>query len=322
MKRLTLLLNVCLFLVLFGCEKTELLSPSSQVTNIELEMSGLNDLGDVFWYELWLTWQEGESNLSKSLGVFRIDGQGQCLPNRFNVKLGDLQRAVAFFITIEEDDLPGLRLLENTPGVIDTLSGPGPYKILAAKFITNKAHYSIGDEYLLNFDFASARGTYLLNAVSVEQTSPSASGIWFINKDEQGQLIAGLDLPDLPAGWSYQGWVVINSVSLSTGKFISNKGTDQTATYYNSAQGGYPFPGEDFITNPPQGLSFPLDLSGKEIYITLHPPLPENCPAPYSAKLFAATVPNGAQRMVVYELENQIGSFPSGRLEVSIDMFK
>jgi len=322
MKRLMLILYLCLVLALLSCEKTELLSPESRVTSIELEMNGFSDLGSNFWYEAWLAWQEGDVVRSKSLGIFKIDAQGQCTPNSFDVELGDLQRAQSFFITIEEDDLPGKRLVENTSGQTDTLTGPGPHKIFSGKLVTNSAYFSLGDEFLLNFNFATAWGTYLLNAVSVEQTAPSTSGIWFVNKDDQGQLIAGLDLPDLPAGWSYQGWVVINTVPVSTGKFVSSTGADKSAVYYNSAQGSYPFPGEDFLINPPQGLAFPVDLSGKDIYITLEPPLPENCPAPYSVKIFTATIPTGAQRMTVYDLENQAGSFPSGRLDIRIDMFK
>ena len=322
MKRLNVILYLCFILALLSCEKTELLSPASQVTSIELEMSGLNDLGGNFWYEGWFAWQDGEVVRSKSLGIFTIDAQGHCTPNRFNIELGDLQRVQSFFVTIEEDDLPGMRLEENTSGGMDTLNGPSTYKIFSAKLVTNTAYFSLGDEFLLNFDFASAQGSYLLNAVSVEQTSPSASGIWFVNKDDQGQLIAGLDLPDLPAGWSYQGWVVINTVPVSTGMFLSSAGADQSATYYNSAQGSYPFPGEDFLTNPPDGLSFPVDLSGKDVYITLQPPIPENCPAPYSARIFTATIPPDAQRMTIYDLENQAGSLPSGRLDIQIDLFK
>ena len=66
-------------------------------------------------------------------------------------------------------------------------------------------------------------------------------------------------LYDLPAGWKYEGWAVINGIPVSTGTFTNISDFDE-ADPYSSTMPGPPFPGEDFLINAPAGLTFPTDI--------------------------------------------------------------
>jgi len=83
-----------------------------------------------------------------------------------------------------------------------------------------------------------------------------------------GAPLPSLDLPTLPEGWEYEGWVVINGQPLSTGKFLKVDEAD-FATPYSGASPGPAYPGEDFLQNAPAGLTFPLDLSGSTAVISV-----------------------------------------------------
>lgn len=322
MKKNRLILCIWLGLALFSCQKEELLSPAEQITQIELELSGLRSLGNDYWYEAWLVWKEGETEKNQSIGIFSIDDQGHLTPNQFEVALGYLQQTIAFIVTIEEDDVPGKRFRLNNQSQIDTLLGPSSNKIFAAKLVTNKAYFSIGDEFLLNYDFATAQGNYLLATPSSESTSIKTSGLWFVDKDSADKIIAGLNLPELGAGWSYEGWIRINGTEVSTGKFMNSAVADDTVRYYDPGTKGYPFPGEDFLINAPGGLNFPIDLSGAEVFITIEPPHPPDCAAPYLLKVLSAMIPSNAESGVVYAMDNGVTTFPTGQIQIRTKIFK
>ena len=80
--------------------------------------------------------------------------------------------------------------------------------------------------------------------------SNELSGIWFLDLST-GSPTVGLDLPDLAGtDWTYEGWVVIDGVPVTTGRFDSADGFDDFDGY--SASDMYPpFPGEDFLIGLP-----------------------------------------------------------------------
>ena len=75
---------------------------------------------------------------------------------------------------------------------------------------------------------------------------------------------------------------------------------------------GPPFPGEDYVANAPDGLSFPTDLSGMVLVVSIEPN-PDNDPAPFMYKPLVVALPSGALDHVNYDLTNQVSStFPAG----------
>lgn len=135
------------------------------------------------------------------------------------------------------------------------------------------------------------------------------SGIWFLDISS-GSPAVGLNLPALPAGWRYEGWAVINGQPVSTGTFMNGNMADDAAPF-SGPNPGPPFPGEDFIMNAPQGLSFPTNLSGGIAVISVEP-YPDNSPTPFLLKPLVMPIPNPAAQHFTYNMNLNAGSFPTG----------
>lgn len=90
--------------------------------------------------------------------------------------------------------------------------------------------------------FDEAAGSFLLATPTNGPDSEELSGAWFLTSDEKAP---SLTLPELPPGWTYEGWAVIDDTHVSTGRF--------TAADNNMFSGDEPDPdrtGEDFL--PPR----------------------------------------------------------------------
>ena len=124
----------------------------------------------------------------------------------------------------------------------------------------------------------------------------------------------GLDLPQLPAGWAYEGWVVIDGTPVTTGRFTAVAGVDQSAPF-SGPDSGPPFPGEDFLNNAPQGLSFPTDLAGQVAVISIEP-TPDDSASPFALKPLVGEIPQDATDHVDYDLANQSLGFPTGTASI------
>ena len=88
----------------------------------------------------------------------------------------------------------------------------------------------------------------------------------------------------------------------------SNNGNDQNGVWFGIP--GAPVPGEDFFNNAPSGFSFPLDVRGRTVVISIEPS-PDNSPAPFAIK---PLVGNAVQETApsTHSLDVNIASFPAG----------
>ena len=113
----------------------------------------------------------------------------------------------------------------------------------------------------------------------------------------------------MPAGWAYEGWAVIDGVPVSTGTFTE---VDQADDFdgFSGQMAGPPFPGEDFIMNAPEGLSFPTDLSGGTAVISVEP-VPDNSANPFLLKPLVGQIPENAMDHLNYGM-NLNSNFPTG----------
>ena len=144
-------------------------------------------------------------------------------------------------------------------------------------------------------DFSEATGKYFL-ATPTDGNSDmnEESGLWFID-NSTGTKEAGLTLPTLAAGWKYEGWVVINSIAVSTGTFTNPAVADDnasTSTFKGTESDGPAFPGEDFLQNAPEnlGVDFPIDLRGKTVVVSVEPD-PDNSTNPFTLKPLLQLIP-------------------------------
>ena len=285
MRQINFLLTSILFVLIFS------FSANSQT--VTLNINGLEDLGANYQYEGWLI----VGGMPVTTGTFTVDVNGELSQTIFSVNSSDLINATKFVLTIEP--------------IPDPDPDPSSTHILAGDFIDFDAPLSVGDPAALGDDYSGIDGKYILATPTNGDNSDELSGIWFLDLSS-GSPEVGLTLPTLPDGWKYEGWAVINGTPVTSGTFLSVDGVDDDDPFSGSDASGPPFPGEDFVANAPSGLSFPTDLSGMTIVVSIEPS-PDNGPAPFLLKPLVGTVPAGAIDHTVYSLENQVStSFPSG----------
>ncbi len=273
------------FLIFFsGCKKDE-------TGNLVLNISGLEDLGADARYEGWLI----VDGSPVTTGIFAVDADGNLSQTSFPIENSDLESATKFVLTIEP--FP------------DADPAPTATHILGGDFSGNSAGITVDHETALGVSFSSSTGKYILATPTTTVTTDENSGVWFLDL-ASGMPAVGLDLPTLPAGWNYEGWAVIDGTPVTTGTFRSLTTVDDADTF-SGANPGPPFPGEDFVGNAPSGLSFPTNLAGGTMVISIEPAV-DNSPAPFGLKPLVGMVPTDAADHFTYDMDNNASSFPTG----------
>ena len=259
--------------------------------SLTLNLTGLENLGPDFAYEGWIM----VDGSPVSTGTFTVNDQGDLSQTSFDIASSNLDAATAFVLSIEP--------------VPDNDPAPAATKILSGAFSGTTA--TVNTEDFLG-DFSSTAANYILATPTTSDMTDELSGVWFLDPNG-GSPVAGLtDLPALADGWVYEGWAVINGSPVSTGTFSSASGADNGAPFSGADNAGPPFPGEDFIMNAPSGQTFPTDLSGAAIVVSIEP-VPDNSTAPFQLKPLFGTAPASAMPMTVYSINNQAATnFPGG----------
>ena len=238
--------------------------------NLTLDLAGLEALGDDYVYEGWII----VDGAPVSTGTF----SSVTFPQSFTVDAEQLSRATTFVLSIEP--------------AVDPDPAPAATKILAGDFSGSSASVnSIG----IVGDFSASSGTYILATPTDTDDTNEESGVWFLD-NSSGSAVAGLNLPTLTDGWKYEGWAVIDGTPVTTGTFLSGNVADDnaaTSMFKGDANNGPNYPGEDFLQNAPAGLTFPTDLKGMTIVISVEP-VPDNSPNPFTLKPLAHMVPANA----------------------------
>lgn len=265
-------------ITLQGCGDDDL-----QTARLSLDISGLEDLGPDYVYEGWVI----VNGAAITTGVFDVNADGVLSQVDFDIAEETLDNASTFVLTIEPSPDPD--------------PAPSAVHILAGDFDSDRANLTVSHGAALGDNFTSATGDYILatptdGAADTDETS----GVWWLDpSDGPGP---GLDLPALPEGWIYEGWAVIDGVPFSTGRFTEVSGSDDFSGFSGSA-GSPPFPGEDFLVNAPGGLSFPTDLTGQTVVISIEP-VPDNSTAPFTLKPLVGPVPDNAADHTVLTMNN------------------
>ena len=235
-----------------------------------------------------------------SFGKFSVDNMMSGGAMSFSVDM-DIAMADAIAITIEpegdSDDMPS--------GIV----------LISGELSNHAAKLS----FPVNFDESS--GTYILATPSNGAETDENSGIWFL--ELPAPPIPGLVLPELPSGWVYEGWAVYEGAPITSGRFTDTADFDMFDDF--SASMNYPpFPGEDYLENPPMGVSFPIDLGDgmSKAVISVEPDLMGVDPTgdgPFSIKPLIGDIPEGAQDHVNYDMQASTSTLPSGLALISRD---
>lgn len=226
--------------------------PDPTTLELELELTGVSAVGPDYVLEGWLITDDGPV----STGRFDI---GDDLVFDIDPSLAD---ANTFVLTIEpaEGDDPA----------------PSAVHILAGDRSEGSAPLTVSHPAALGTDFADAAGVYILETPTTADIADDyAQGIWFL--DPAAGPAAGLTLPELPEGWTYEGWVVGPDGPVSTGRFESVKGADSDGAGPTAGPASAPaFPGQDFIDPA-------VVLTDYKAVLTVEP-VPDTSAAPFDLK--------------------------------------
>lgn len=295
MKKHTLMTMVLLVVLFFaactsGDDDNNNSTPASNETNLNLNITGLEDLGSSYAYEGWII----VNGKAITTGIFNVDANGKLSQTSFPVNSDDLANASAFVLTIEPSP-------DNDPA-------PSAVHILAGDFSGSNSSLTVSHGSALGTDFTSAAGQYILATPTDGMNNNESSGVWWLDPSGPSST---LTLPTLPSGWRYEGWAVINGTPVTTGTFTSAMGADDAAPFSGSMMAP-PFPGEDFLQNAPNGLTFPVDLSGSPIVISVEP-FPDNSPAPFTLKPLLGNTPAMANvHTLLPMMNNATATNPTG----------
>lgn len=293
-------LAVASTLILASCNKEEMeetpntSNPVSSNKTITANITGLEDLGTDYVYEGWIM----VNGAPVSTGTFTVDANGAMSTSSFTVSEANALAATAFVLSIEP--------------TVDPDPAPSDVKILGGAITNNAGTLSIDHMAALGDDFSGASGDYIIATPTDGMGNNELSGVWFL--DPTGAPDPGLTLPTLPTGWAYEGWAVINGTPVSTGTFTDVAAADASAPF-SGMMSAPPFPGEDFLENAPAGLTFPTDLSGANIVISIEP-VPDNSPAPFLLKPLVGMTPATAMSGTPYSMGLNAASFPTGSISI------
>lgn len=321
--------NLCLWCLLSCHETNEVVEV--QQPRISLTVSRLPRLGQGEGnYELWAkfvifdrfdqTNAPQHDSTAVSLGKFNVTADGNGVvgldggPARFTIPADqDPQLMDIAFVSIQQ---------------ADTGDDPGP--ILLAGRVSGDASVGVAD---LDVSHPAAFGSPFANVTGdftiIAPTSPSDSnsGVWFV--DRQGSSIsAGLrNLPVLPEGWVYEGWVG-NYVTpepgpgffsyFSTGRFLRADSADLDGAGPGRGPGaGFSFPGQDFINATGSGTPVRPDLRFYVFMVTIEPD-PDNSPRPFPLILLSTPLPPAPLPQGQTLLMNNVSSssLPQGRIRI------
>lgn len=257
-------------------------------TALRLDVDDLEPLGSGFLYEGWLL-VDGQP---VSTGTFRVDGSGNAIPATVAVDSGAAKSASHFVVTIEPAN--------------DVDPGPSATHVLAGAFDTGSATLTIDAPQALGTDFAGAAGSYILETPSTGGTPMDYDqGIWWLMMTPDGPA-PSLDLPMLPEGWAYEGWVAGPDGPISTGRFLHPDMMDSDGAGMTAGpDGSPPFPGQDFISPP-------MVLTGGYAAVISVEPEPDDSPGPFALKPLVDMDIEDMGQGGAQEMGNHSGSAPSG----------
>lgn len=194
-----------------------------------------------------------------SLGKFNIDAnenvtdvQGRLIDNKL------------FTLTVNSSDLARAKIMISSGA---TAGGNQQVEFLAGGFDKERALMSFDTTFL-----SDVSGEYMLATPTDGSLVNERSGVWFGDVATNQSF---LNLPVLPEGWIYEGWVDIDGQMITSGRFLDGKKSDRFNGFSDNKAGAPAFPGEDFLKNPPvnvfPNLTYPIDIGGNKVMISVEP---------------------------------------------------
>ena len=288
-KHITGFIACIVLLLLLSCQDSK---TDTSFGRVELELDGLLYIGENHQYETWLITDAEEL----SLGTFTISQTGAISNRIYGDDAEKIRSASGIKITIEP--------------IADSDPEPSDIVILAGEFVNKGAKLTIDNAQIFDGDYSDVQGNYILNTPTDDDSTNELSGIWFI-LDTGFVTEPGLLLPELKPGWQYQGWISSGDRLFRTGSFRNPSIADDMAPYSQTIHPAPPFPGEDFLVNPPDTFSFPIDLSGETAWIGVEP-IDLGLDEPFPLIPLRADISENAVPGRQYSMNNNVENFPKG----------
>ncbi len=244
----------------------------------------------------------------QSFGKFNVDNLGKpealdgspIAAGRFETGF-DLDSSLYAFITIEP------------PG--DVNDSPSATRLMGGLVQDLEANLQVTNFEGLEDGLVLSVGTYILATPTDGPGTNETSGIWFVNLTG-GDRGRGLRIPIPLEGWRYEGWVLAEGATLSTG-VITDHSSDDLAAPYSGPNPTLGFPGEDFLHNPPPGVNFPLRLDGAFVIVTVEPDPDPDPDSRSTLELLRGRVPGEPAPDSTYFMNLSLESFPSASVTIS-----
>lgn len=261
-----------------------------------------------------------------SLGEFNVSEDGQSLialdgnTMRFEIPTDQNPQLIDdIILTIQEEEHTLGKIRHEEPG--PTFLGGKVHGDALVGIADLEASYT----HALGSTFSNVSGKYTI----IAPTSPadSNSGVWFI--EQQGTTtLAGLrNLPTLPEGWVYEGWIglpyYVDPGGLmfrhcSTGRFLRADSADFDGAGPGAGLGtGFNFPGQDFISPIPPGSPSRPVLRNSAFIVTIEPE-PDNSSNPFSLRLLSDPLgPSPKPQGQALQMDNvAVASFPRAKITI------
>jgi len=283
--------------VLMGCNKDDDGDDDTDNSKgtLTLNIAGLEDLGSTAQYEGWIL----VDGTPVTTGTFTVDASGNWSANAFSMDADMLASATKFILTVEP--------------IPDNDAAPSDQKLVAGDFSGNSASIATSVAPGVG-DFSTAAGSLFLRTPTDEtgmNNGNDENGVWFGIPGMPPT--AGFTLPTLPEGWAYEGWVIGDAGPVSTGTFTAFDMVDSGNPFSGTENNvGPPVPGEDFFNAAPTGETFPMDVRGRTVVISVEP-VPDNSAAPFLLKPLLTTLATDAEvAPTAYDFGQNLGSLPTG----------
>jgi hypothetical protein len=285
---IVIVIAILAFAALKNNDEGTSLADTQQGASVSLENLNLKKL-DEGSYEGWLIFGTDKVSTGKFNSLDELTFSSERNPNE----------ADSFVLTIEPEG--------------DSDEEPSGIVVLSGDFVDGRAELSFPA------NLVDIKGTYILGTPTDGLDNNETSGIWFVVPGEP--LQPSLDLPELPEGWVYEGWVVNKGVGLTTGRFTE---VDERDSFdgFSGDQPGPSFPGEDYLVNAPAGLIFPADLADGETtaIVSVEPDLNGVDPTGndiFSIMPLVAEIPLEAPDHSNFDLQRWQASIPTGTVVIN-----
>lgn len=295
-------------------------TPTNEVVEqVSLAVQNLPPLQGAY-YELWVTFYQ----FNNSGGGDSPEHEGEYVSiGSFSVAAdGTLRMPSGGTATFLLPPEANTQLLKDIVVSVQTRPTEQPQSIVIGGAFTGDATTARADLHMayrdaFGVDFSHVTGTCTI--VAPTSPSDSNSGAWFV---ELGSTTTpGIrNLPALPSGWQYEGWVVRTRTGsdvtyLSTGKFLRADSADFDGPGPFAGTAGQPFnyPGQDFV----QGSGAIPDLrNGEYSFMVTIEPANDNSQQPFFLTLLKSLQPASQQSRAVV-LSNLIDvSAPRGKVVI------